>query len=142
MPSWVPGNLTSHHQKRISKDKGCFEDLLGIRGRDMSEAEYEARSQATFVNSWAEYEGEGRDVRNSAYFPRSAYFVDDDLVVAITDLPRQTFSTCYHEHFSSRHGVDPPAGATIGQRRLRYIQNLNREEVGGMIRKLRRIRNV
>ena len=142
MPTWKPNNLAVHYQKRIAKDRGCFEDLLAIDGRDITEAEYEQRSQAAVTNSWGEYEGEGRDVEAGRYYPAAAYFVDDDLVVAITDLGRREFLTCYHEHFNRPHGVVPGPNASAGQRRLRFIQQLNWDEQGKMIRNLRRIRNV
>jgi hypothetical protein len=138
MPTWDPANLTTHHQKRITKDKGCFEDLLEIVGRDMTEQEYEQRSLAAYHNAWGEYEGEGRNVAAQSYYPPAAYFVDDDLVVAITDLARNLFQTCYHEHFNRRHGPMP----SLGQRRLLYRQQLRWDEQGKMIRNVRRIRNV
>jgi hypothetical protein len=115
---------------------------MGIAGRQMTEAEYATRSQAAVVNAWAEYEGRGRDVQAGAYYPPAVYFVDDDLVVAITDMARQSFLTCFHEHFNKPHGIDPGRSASVGQRRLRYIQQLNWDEKGGMIRNLKRIRNV
>lgn len=141
MPTWKPINLALHHQKRIAKDRGCFEDLLGVNGREITVAEYEQRSQAAVTNSWGEYEGEGRDVQAGRYYPAAAYFVDD-LVVAITDLERNEFLTCYHEHFSRPHGVVPGPNASVGQRRLRFLQQLNCDEQGKMIRNLRRLRNV
>ena len=138
MPTWDAANLTKHHQKRITKDKGCFEDLLGIVGRDMIEQEYEQRSLAAFQNAWGEYEGEGRNVAAQNYYPRAAYFVDEQLVVAITDLARNGFHTCYHEHFGRPHGPMP----SVGQRRLQYRQHLRWDEQGKMILNVRRIRNV
>jgi len=63
-------------------------------------------------------------------------------VVAIIDLERNEFLTCYHEHFNRPHGVVPGPNASVGQRRLRFIQQLNWDEQGKMIRNLRRIRNV
>jgi hypothetical protein len=139
MPTWSPANLALHHQKRITKDKGCLEDLLGITGRAMTEQEYEQRSQKAFTSAWGEYEGEGRNVSAQTYYPKAAYFVDDELVVAITDSARKTFHTCYHDHLGTgRHGPMP----SLGQRKLRYIQELRWRELGKMIRNLRRIRNV
>ena len=84
-PIWNSGNLKRHHQKRVTKDAGCFEDLLRINGRTMTEREYEDRSDQTYHNAWAEFEGEGRNIGAGEYYARSVYFVDDDLVVAITD---------------------------------------------------------
>ncbi len=72
------------------------------------------------------------------YYPRAAYFVDDDLVVAITDLARGLFHTCFHEHFNRRHGPMP----SLGQRQLLYRQHLRWDELGKMILNVRRIRNV
>src|SRR5438034_1053950 len=52
MPTWHVVQLT-HHHKRITRDNGCFEDLLGIVGRDMTEQEYEQRSQlSAHVVNW------------------------------------------------------------------------------------------
>jgi hypothetical protein len=138
MPTWDLAQLTKHHQKRITRDKGCFEDLLGIVGRDMTEQEYEQRSHAAFQNAWGEYEGEGRNVAGQCYYPHAAYFVDDDLAVAITDLARNRFHTCYHEHFNRRHGPMP----SLGQRKFLYVQQLRWDELGKMILNVRRIRNV
>jgi hypothetical protein len=138
MPTWDPAQLTQHHQKRVTRDKGCFENLLGIVGRDMTEQEYAQRSQAAFQNSWGEYEGEGRDVAGQCYYPRAAYFVDDELVIAITDPARTRFHTCYHEHFGRPHGPMP----SVAQRRLRYVQQLRWDELGRMIVNVRRIRSV
>src|SRR5438270_11656459 len=126
MPTWDPAQLTRHHQKRITRDKGCFEDLLNSVGRDMTEPEYEQRSQDAFQNAWGEYEGEGRNVAGQCYYAPAAYFVDDDLVVAITDLARGSFHTCYHEHFNKRHGPMP----SLAQRKLLYVQHLRWEEQG------------
>ncbi|HEV8058709.1 MAG TPA: hypothetical protein VGP68_02485, partial [Gemmataceae bacterium] len=67
MPTWLPAQLTQHHQKRITRDQGCFEDLLGIVGRAMTEQEYVQRSQVAFQNAWGEYEAEGRNVAGQSY---------------------------------------------------------------------------
>lgn len=139
-PAWQPNNLANHHRKRVSRDSGCFEDLLGITGRSITESQYETRSWDAFTNSWGEYEGEARNIEAREYYPASVYFVDDELVVAITDIPRSTFLTCYHEHFGRRHVSSPAASMSQGQRRLRYKENLQLEEKGRLIQKVRRIR--
>lgn len=139
-PTWHPNNLARHHRKRVTRDRGCFEALLGITGRTVTTSQYEARSLDAFANSWAEYECEARNVEAGEYYPPSAYFIDNDLVVAITDLTRGKFLTCYHEHFGRRHFTSPAANVSEGQRRLRYKQNLQMEEKGRLIQKVRRIR--
>jgi hypothetical protein len=141
-PKWDAARLRRHHRKRTTRDAGCFEDLLGVVGRPVSEAEYEQRSEDAVANAWAEYEGEGRDVQGQTYYPLAAYYVDDALVVAITDTFRRDFNTCYHEHFGRRHSTSLAAGMSVGQCRLRYKQHLAQEEQGGMIRNVTRIRGV
>jgi hypothetical protein len=140
MPNWDPKNLTHHHQKRVTRDKGCFEDLMGIQGRDMTEAEYEQRSQVAYNNSWAEYECISWDADARAYRPPAAYFADEELVIVITDLARVNFITCFHEHFSGRHSR--VAALPVGQRKLRYAQAIQWRVQGRQILQLRRIRGV
>ena len=53
-PTWNAQNLTQHHQKRITKDAGSFEDLLAV-GQPMTEAEYDQRCQDAVTNAWAKY---------------------------------------------------------------------------------------
>lgn len=142
MPKWNQRNLTRHYQKRLAKNPGCFEDLLGIVGRPMTESQYELRSDEAVDKSWGEYEGEGWDVGLREYTELRAYFVDDDLVVAITDTSRYEFITCFHEHFDRPHGVDPGQGATDGQKQLRYNERLKIDEQAKAIRSLKRIRGV
>src|SRR5947207_13583833 len=101
-PNWNSRNLARHHRKRLREDSGCFEDLLKIIGRVMTATEYETRSQDAVANAWAEYEGEGRNVQLAEYYPAAAYFVDEDLVVAVTDPFKREFITCYHEHLDKK----------------------------------------
>lgn len=142
MPKWNPINLKIHYQKRLAKDQGCFEDLLGIAGTTMSESQYEMRADDAVNNAWCEYECEARNLRNCEYTESRAYFVDNDLLVAITDSFRRDFVTCFHEHFDKPHGVVPVPGVTVGQKQLRYKERLKIEEQGKIIRNLKRIRGV
>ena len=146
MPRWKPDNLRRHHQKRMRKDAGCLEDLLGTNGHPITELQYEERAERAYSDAWAEYEGEGRDYEAGkfeagTYVPARAYFVDEQLVVAITDLWRSEFVTCYHHHFNGcKHEHDPGRTASPGQRQLRFRQDLKHGEQGGMIRNLKRLR--
>lgn len=105
-------------------------------------ADYEARSQTTLTTAWAEFEGARWNGVVGDYDEPRATYVDDDLIVAVTNLPRAVFVTCFHEHFDRPHGVEPGPGASIGQRRLRYRRSLDADERGGVIRHLRRLRGV
>jgi hypothetical protein len=139
-PTWDSTNLTRHLSKRLSENPGCFENLLGISGRTMTEAEYETRSLTAITSRWLEFEARGRNFRYSDYDPPRAYHVDDDLVVGITDLARDRFVTCYHEHFDRRtplHGLNPGRTVTSAQRRLLYRNDLRRKEQGRIILDLR-----
>lgn len=138
-PTWDAKNLTRHHRKRVAEDPGCFEDLLGIVGVAMTESQYDLRSMAAVDKSWAEYEGESWEVKTQQYAEARAYFVDDELVVAVTDGFRNVFVTCFHEHFGRSH-VAHSRGASVGQLRLLFRQHLTQEEQGRQIRKVRRLR--
>jgi hypothetical protein len=141
-PRWNSAILRRHHRKRMTKDAGCFEDLLGIIGQTMTESQYEMRTDDAVTNAWGEYEGEGWDVSRREYSEARAYYVDNDLVVAVTDSFRNEYITCFHEHFDHPHGVIPGAGATEGQKQLRYIDRLKFDEQGGAIRNVKRIRGL
>jgi hypothetical protein len=93
--------------------------------------EYRDRSARAVLDLWCEYEAQGRDFVPSAYLKPRAFYVDDDLVVAIIDVSRSFFVTCFHEHFDSRrtlHGKNPGRAVSVGQRRLRYLDDLRIKE--------------
>ena len=100
-PTWEPRNLADHVSKRSLEDVGCLESLLGLEGqllignlRHLSEEVY---SQPRFVYEaeMAEWGGGFRD--------RRSYFVDAQLVMAVTDQQRTAFITCYHLHKTFSH---------------------------------------
>jgi hypothetical protein len=143
-PSWTDNNLERHHSKRLRENPGCFEDLLGITGREMTKKEYEARSLAAITTSWLEYEAQARDFVLSSYHKARAHYVDGDLVVSITDESRARLVTCFHEHFDNRsslHGKNPGKGASVAQRRIRYSEDLRLKEKARLIINLRIIRD-
>jgi hypothetical protein len=143
-PSWANKNLEQHYAKRIRETPGCFEELLGLSDRSMTVEEYRNRSARAFSGSWCEYEAQGRDFVLSTYLTPHAFYVDDELVVAITDVARFSFVTCFHEHFDSRrplHGKNPGRSVSVAQRRLRYLDDLRIKEKGRLIINLRVIRD-
>lgn len=122
-------SLSRHHGKRITIDDGCFEELIGIKGRDMTEAEYHQRSLEAKAYSWAEYEGQHRE--DSEYLEPRHYFVDDDLVCTITDIAVSKIYTCFHaahpkrKHFDLKKPyVNDRSEAAIGNRRLDFIKKI------------------
>jgi hypothetical protein len=65
-------------------------------------------------------------------------------VVAVIDVARSLFVTCFHEHFDSRrplHGKNPGRGVSVAKRRLRYLDDLRIKEKGRLIINLRIIRD-
>jgi hypothetical protein len=143
-PLWLNNNLAHHHAKRLRENPGCFEDLLGVSGRSITAAEFEHRSVQAVADSWLEYEAQSRDFASSSYRSAGMHYVDNDLVVAITDQTRSKFVTCFHEHFDSRrplHGRHPGRGVSVAQRRLRYKEDLVRKEKGRVIINLRILRD-
>ncbi len=71
-------------------------------GRPVTVEEDRDRSVRAVTGAWCEYEAQGRDFDRSAYLPARVSYVDDDLVVAVTDLARTRFVTGFHEHFDGR----------------------------------------
>ena len=94
-PKWDPRKLARHHRKRTTEDAGCFEDLLKISGT-MSREQYELRTDDAVTNAWAKYEGENFDDVLKDFRDAAMYFVDEELVVAITDAWEREFITCFH----------------------------------------------
>jgi hypothetical protein len=143
-PSWIGNNLARHHSKRLRENPGCFEDLLALVGREMTKEEFEARSLQAVTAAWLEYEAQARDFALSSYHKSRAHYVDDDIVVSITDENRSHFVTCFHEHFDSRrslHGKNPGKAASVAQRRIRYAEDLRLKDKARLITNLRIIRD-
>ena len=143
-PSWTEGNLVRHHAKRLRDNPGCFEDLLGITARSMTVEEYRDRSVRVVAAAWCEYEAQGRDFDRSTYLEPRVSYVDDDLVVAVTDRDRARFVTCFHEHFDGRqplHGRNPGRGVSVAQRRIRYREDLRVKSQGRLIINLKVVRD-
>ena len=141
MPTWNPRNLQRHHQKRLRTDPGCLEGIFGIPSM-ITEPQYEAVSHQVVRESWAEFEAQKVDPQYGGYHNASAYFVDDMLVTAITDLSRSRFITCFHEHFGRPHGVVAGPSVSAGQRKLLYRQLLDEKEGHGTYKNVRRKRGV
>lgn len=137
-PAWSKKNLTRHRNKHGA----CFEDLLGIGGRVITEREYADRAQRAIDKSWMEYQAEKAHTYDDEFDPPRLTHVDDELVIAITDLPRAQMITSFHEHFDRPHGVEPGPRATVGDRKLRYRQQVLWDDQGRMIRNLRVAKDV
>jgi hypothetical protein len=109
----------------MRKDPGCLEDVLGLTGMAITEAQYQALSHQTVKRAWAIFEAQKRDAQNGGYHNPGVYYVDERLVTAITDETSTCFITCFHEHFDRPHGEVPRPGTTVGQRKLLYKRRLD-----------------
>ena len=140
-PKWSDGNLRRHHKKHATgNNAGCFAEMLGRSSPPATVHEYEGRSLAAISGAWAEYEAEKWDRSRDGYAPTRATFVDDSLVVCVTDLARTDVVTCFHEHFDRAHGVEPGRPASAGRRILRYQRQVELDEKGKVLMNVRRIR--
>ncbi len=78
------------------------EKFLAITGRPVTVEEDRDRSVRAVTGDWCDYEAQGRDFERSTDLPARVSYVYDDLVVAVTDLPRARFVTGFREHFDVR----------------------------------------
>jgi hypothetical protein len=134
-PFWPPASLMQHYQKRVTRDSGCFEDLLGIRGRLMTLQEYYEFALATFyepamcwtAEEWVDSIGE--------YRSRKCY-ADPELVLVILDGGETRFITCFHKHFGPP-GKHSRNGGPESRMRLKLSRWLDHRESLGQYRNLR-----
>ena len=149
MPKWDSKNLAKHHAKHpAGKDKHCWQDLLGVSDRLVSEAEYNNESLSVCSDRWLEYEAEKVDCDNVApalrsgepvpYHPRRRYNIDDRLVTTIVAPTDDAVVTCFHEHFDRRHDTQGHK-RPVGELKARYKKHLRNLQNSKMIRRVERI---
>ena len=149
LPKWDPKNLSRHHAKHPGgKDKHCWQDLLGVNGRSVSEREYEQESLSVCRDRWLEYEAEmvdreyvGAALRSGQpvpYHPRRRYNIDDRLVTTIVEPFDDAVVTCFHEHFDRRHETQGHS-RPVGELRVRYKKRLENLEMSKMMRRMERV---
>lgn len=135
--------LKEHHQKRIEIDEGCFEELLDTphdpvtgKRQPMTLKQYEMRSFEAKDNAWGSYDAEHKE--EGEWIERRSYFVDKQLVVAITDHTQQRFITCFHEHLAFMEaGHSEVVAMDDGERILRYKEMLESDEENKLVRNLK-----
>jgi hypothetical protein len=131
-PTWDEQNAERHRHKHTK----CFERLLGVLGREVTISEFKTRSQRAIDGSWAEFEAD--KLENG----KAAYFVDDDLVQAVTTADRQVFRTCFHQHFDRPRDCESLIAGASGDRRALLIRHLMYGEKGRVYTDVKRIRGV
>jgi hypothetical protein len=101
IPTWDPKKLSKHTNKRSLVDTGCLESLLGLARplvigdvRKLSEEVYKKPRIVYSAQTINEF-GIFRETR--------CHFIDANLVMAITNVKRTHFFTCYHLHKSFYH---------------------------------------
>jgi hypothetical protein len=123
---------------------GCPENVLELTDGSVLVEEYRDRSVRAVTDSWCEYQAQGRDFAPSTYIKPRIYYVDNDLVVAITGATRAFFVTYFHEHFDGRrplHGNHPGRGVSVAQRRICYREDLRVKEQGRVIINVKVVRD-
>lgn len=138
LPKWKTRNLKRHHRDHPVDEARCWRDLTGLQV--VSEDDYEEASQEVFEEHWYAYEAEfleanqdyvtlegGARVMRSRLEYQSARttFVDDRMVLAVTDLSQTYFVTCYHEHYGKGHVEGQHRDRrTLGERRDEYKRSV------------------
>jgi len=131
-PAWPSSSAEDHRSKHTK----CFERLLGVKGREVTIDEFKERAQGAINGSWAEFEA--RKLAND----KAAYFIDDELVQAVTTLDRQVFRTCFHLHFAHNAKCEDLIAMTPGDRRARFIRNMDYDMKGEVLKDVKRIRGI
>lgn len=131
-PRWLRKTLDEHYGKRTTVDAGCFEDLLGISGRQMTVDEYRQRSLDTVANAWAVYLANKIDLDSTAppgtRLGLRKYHVDSDIVMSVIDVDGIWFITCFHrghpkkEHANTKH--HRKWKGEIGDRQLEFRKDI------------------
>lgn len=104
LPTWNPGNLAQHFEKRIGLDQGCLEEMIEIEeGLSLARGHYRQRSEEVIsdpalIARYRQETSEGSGSQGEFKEPRDQ-FTDRELMTAITTDDRRTFVTCYHWHF-------------------------------------------
>lgn len=129
-PRWDDDNAERHRQKHTK----CFERLLRVVGREVNIDEFKARSQAAIDQAWMEFEA--RKLDND----KAAYYIDDDLVEAVTTLDRDTFRTCFHQHFDQPGQCQALIQMLPGDRRAKMLRSLRYGVQGGVYADMKRLR--
>jgi hypothetical protein len=136
-PKWHPANLHEHHTKHAA----CFTDIKHLPAGAVSVGRYEIYADECYEHHWLRYEADCLHDKKPVYVGLRHYFVNDDLAVAITSLDEANYVTFFHEHFDHAHGVHPPRGASVGQRRLEYSKQLERDQESKKMRSFRILPN-
>jgi hypothetical protein len=97
-PEWDSKNLRDHADKRANVDLNCMETLLGIAPAQLLPGHLRAKSESVFAQPILIYEGQHYDTARGCFGDTRACYVDNDMVLAVTDMKRERFITCYHKH--------------------------------------------
>ena len=96
IPKWNPNKLYEHVKKRSNVDSGCLESLLGLT-RPLLNDDLRNLSEKVYRHPRLIYSAQKKDEFGVFRDPR-CHFVDAKLVMAITNVKRSKFFTCFHLH--------------------------------------------
>jgi len=104
LPRWDKRNLERHTDSRRLRDGDCFEKLLGLSS-PLEPEHLRAKSESVVTSPCMVYQAIKEDRGQLR-----VYFIDDDMVLAATNVARTRFITCYHIHPRYRSCPGKPAG--------------------------------
>jgi len=123
-PSWHRPTL----QKKRVAHQACFADLLGIPLAHFPPGKFEVLADACYEEHWLAYEADCRDKETREFVGLRRYFVDHMLGLAVTTHDESRFVTYFHEDLDLPHGKRPEPNASVGQRKLEYLSQLDRDQ--------------
>ena len=124
MATWKPDSFKRHHDKRLNENPSCLSEIVGaVHG--ITEKQYSDLSHDVINDHWGKIVASKRD-GNRGWYPESMYFIDDELVLVITDKPQSWIRTCYHMHLGNE--CKEVRSWSVGRRRLRCQQSFTQVE--------------
>jgi hypothetical protein len=137
IPKWDPKKLSEHVEKRSNVDTGCLESLLGL-SRPLLNGDLRALSEKVYNQPRLIFSAQTKDEFGVLRDTR-CHFVNASLVMAITNLKRSKFYTCYHLHKNPTiYGSCPgyPRNEEESQKSLLYekerLRRINNSSMRGL----------
>ena len=97
-PQWNPHKLREHFNKRVWRNRGCIEKILGIPAGSLTEAQYDEYSRKIPYMPFMAWTAMSESEPGNEDYGPCEFVVDRDLGMDILSDDRTTILTCYHKH--------------------------------------------